>query len=194
MSRSDVMSLISMNEKNSKNHKGAAALSAVPLFMAGERRSDPAVIKSLRMFRPSKKLGERNESKKLVHNGTNDECTSIKKNNVTVDTTTAERKFAPMLSTLNLLPSICLIRIDEIDKKLIAQRSRKLEVTPADVKKELSNIQRNMYFSYGKNSVNSVSPQKRIVSNHYKIFLSISNSNNKPYPFYLNRKALSKKV
>lgn len=155
----DIMTLISMDE-NHETLKGIAALNAMPFF--AEKRSDPAVIKSLRMVRIKKPSQINDASNQLVTNNVSNECASIKKNIIVVDEITPERKFAPMLSTLNLLPKIPLRRVDEIEKKFTAQQLRQVKV--ADVKKELSNIQKTMPL-FENNAVNGVSKQS-LVSKH----------------------------
>ncbi|EFN73920.1 hypothetical protein EAG_10024 [Camponotus floridanus] len=159
VSSNDIITLFSadMDENKRETIKGSAYTAAAQLIITTERRSDPAVLKSLRMYRPqnSKKKPSRisqilqknllNKSKDT--NNANRDCTEQQgTNNIT--------KFAPMLSTLNLNPKIVLTRTDEIDRKL-TNRSKKQQqrLSSGDITSELINIKTTMPFSPNSKSV-----------------------------------------
>ncbi|XP_011307014.1 uncharacterized protein [Fopius arisanus] len=134
-------------DENKKETIKASAYPATPLRILTEKRSDPAVLKSLRMFRPQNtKVVQKN----ILNNKTKDNVTNNNSNSVA--------KFAPMLSTLNLNPKIVLTRADEIDRKLL--QSKKPSLSPGDLSSELRNIQKKMTFSPHKNSINSFHKRK----------------------------------
>lgn len=155
VSSNDIITLFSadMDENKRETIKGSAYTAAAQLIITTtERRSDPAVLKSLRMYRPqnSKKKPSRisqilqknllNKSKD-TNNGNRVDCTEQQgTNNIA--------KFAPMLSTLNLNPKIVLTRTDEIDRKL-TNRSKKQQqrLSSGDITSELINIKTTMPFS-----------------------------------------------
>ncbi|EZA47798.1 hypothetical protein X777_15231 [Ooceraea biroi] len=155
VSSNDMITLFSadMDENKRETIKGSAYTAAAQLIIT-ERRSDPAVLKSLRMFRPqnSKKpprisqILQKNllNKNKDTNNGRSDEQQAT--NNIA--------KFAPMLSTLNLNPKIVLTRTDEIDRKL-ANRVKKQQqrLSSGDITNELINIQKTMPFSSNNKSV-----------------------------------------
>jgi signal recognition particle GTPase len=162
-SSSDIMTLFSadMDENKRETIKGSAAFNAAQLIIT-EKRSDPEVIKSLRMFRPhAKKLTQINKkSSNSVHTAIKKkENNNVNENNVNGMPT----KFAPMLSTLNLNPKIALRRVDEIDKKLATQQKKQQQVTAGDLSNELRNIQKTISFSTNKNPLTGFSKQKTLV-------------------------------
>ncbi|XP_014213027.1 mucin-19 [Copidosoma floridanum] len=127
-----------------------------------EKRSNPEVIKSLRMFRPhGKKLSQINNEKAEppIANGI-----QPKRENGHVDENESKlKKFAPMLSTLNLNPKISLRRVDDkVPKKLsVQQKKRKNKqsvVTAGDLSNELRNIKKSIPFT--KSALTSFAKQK----------------------------------
>ncbi|XP_018306429.1 mucin-4 isoform X2 [Mycetomoellerius zeteki] len=151
VSSNDIITLFSadMDENKRETIKGSAYTAAAP-FIITERRSDPAVLKTLRMFRPqsSKKptrisqILQKNllNKNKDTNNGNRTDAEQQATNNIT--------KFAPLLSTLNLNPKIVLTRADETDLKL-ASRGKKPQqrLSSGDITSELINIQKTMPFS-----------------------------------------------
>ncbi|KYN41035.1 hypothetical protein ALC56_04628 [Trachymyrmex septentrionalis] len=151
VSSNDIITLFSadMDENKRETIKGSAYTAAAP-FIITERRSDPAVLKTLRMFRPqsSKKptrisqILQKNllNKNKDTNNGNRTDAEQQATNNIT--------KFAPLLSTLNLNPKIVLTRADEADLKL-ASRGKKPQqrLSSGDITSELINIQKTMPFS-----------------------------------------------
>ncbi|XP_015111213.1 mucin-5AC [Diachasma alloeum] len=143
-----------MDENKRETIKGSAYPSA-PLRILTEKRSDPAVLKSLRMFRhQNTKVVQKN----ILNNKTKDNVANNNSNSVA--------KFAPMLSTLNLNPKIVLTRADEIDRKLL--QSKKPTLSTGDLTSELMNIQKKMTFSPHKNSINSFHKRKSDPNNKNK--------------------------
>ncbi|XP_043253441.1 uncharacterized protein LOC122397971 isoform X2 [Colletes gigas] len=156
VSSNDIITLFSadMDENKRETIKGSAYTAAAPLIIT-ERRSDPAVLKSLRMFRPQNSKKPTRISQILQKNLLN----KSKDNNNLENNTNNVTKFAPMLSTLNLNPKIVLTRTDEVDRKLI--RSKKQQrLSTGDITSELMNIQKNMPFSPNKNAMSTYQKQK----------------------------------
>ncbi|KAK2589097.1 hypothetical protein KPH14_001924 [Odynerus spinipes] len=161
VSTNDIITLFSadMDETKRETIKGSAYTAAAPLIIT-ERRSDPAVLKSLRMFRPQNakkppriaQILQKNLLNKSKDNKPNEESNNV-------------AKFAPMLSTLNLNPKIVLTRADEIDRKLV--RSKKQQrLSTGDITSELINIQKTMPFSPNKNVMTTFQKQKNCSSNN----------------------------
>ncbi|KAI4484504.1 hypothetical protein M0804_007070 [Polistes exclamans] len=161
VSTNDIITLFSadMDESKRETIKGSAYTAAAPLIIT-ERRSDPAVLKSLRMFRPQNakkptriaQILQKNLLNKSKDNKLNEEASSV-------------AKFAPMLSTLNLSPKIVLTRADEIDRKLV--RSKKQQrLSTGDITSELINIQKTMPFSPNKNVMTTFQKQKNCTGNN----------------------------
>ncbi|KAL2713832.1 serine-rich adhesin for platelets-like isoform X2 [Vespula squamosa] len=161
VSTNDIITLFSadMDESKRETIKGSAYTAAAPLIIT-ERRSDPAVLKSLRMFRPQNakkptriaQILQKNLLNKSKDNKLNEESSSV-------------AKFAPMLSTLNLSPKIVLTRADEIDRKLV--RSKKQQrLSTGDITSELINIQKTMPFSPNKNVMTTFQKQKNCTGNN----------------------------
>lgn len=156
VSSNDIITLFSadMDENKRETIKGSAYTAAAPLIIT-ERRSDPAVLKSLRMFRPQNSKKPTRISQILQKNLLN----KSKDNNNLENNASSVTKFAPMLSTLNLNPKIVLTRADEIDGRLI--RSKKQQrLSSGDITSELMNIQKNMPFSPNKNAMSTYQKQK----------------------------------
>ncbi|KAL6444661.1 hypothetical protein ACFW04_002032 [Cataglyphis niger] len=161
VSSNDIITLFSadMDENKRETIKGSAYTAAAQLIITTtERRSDPAVLKSLRMYRPqnSKKKPSKisqilqknllNKSKD-TNNGNRMDCTEQQgTNNIA--------KFAPMLSTLNLNPKIVLTRTDEVDRKLTNHSKKQQQrLSSGDITSELINIKTTMPFSPNNKSV-----------------------------------------
>ena len=181
-SNSDIMTLFSadMDENKRETIKGSAAFNAAQLIIS-EKRSDPEVIKSLRMFRPnSKKLVQINEKindavvvvKTNNNNNNNNNINngvSKKKENSKPGQNAGNKpgskssKFAPMLSTLNLNPKIALRRVDEIDKKLNIQHKKQQAVTASDLSNEIRNIQKTITFTTNKNPLTAFQKQRALI-------------------------------
>lgn len=145
----DIITLFSadMDENKRETIKASAYPAAAQLRILTEKRSDPAVLKSLRMFRP--------QNAKVIQNNILNNKT---KDNVTNNNANSVAKFAPMLSTLNLNPKIVLTRADEIDRKVL--QSKKLTLSAGDLSTELINIQKKLTFSQHKNSLNPYHKRK----------------------------------
>ncbi|XP_015599580.1 uncharacterized protein LOC107269825 [Cephus cinctus] len=154
MSSNDIITLFSadMDENKRETIKGSAYASAGPLIIS-EKRSDPAVLKSLRMFRPHNAKKPTRIAQILQKNLLNKN-----KDNNNVSNNSNITKFAPMLSSLNLNPKIVLTRADEVDKKL-AQSKKQLSA--GDITSELRNIQKSMPFSPNKNAIGTYQKQKQ---------------------------------
>ncbi|KAI4497985.1 hypothetical protein M0802_006809 [Mischocyttarus mexicanus] len=161
VSTNDIITLFSadMDESKRETIKGSTYTAAAPLIIT-ERRSDPAVLKSLRMFRPQNakkptriaQILQKNLLNKSKDNKLNEEASNV-------------AKFAPMLSTLNLSPKIVLTRADEIDRKLV--RSKKQQrLSSGDITSELINIQKTMPFSPNKNVMTTFQKQKNCTGNN----------------------------
>ncbi|XP_047355373.1 serine-rich adhesin for platelets-like isoform X1 [Vespa velutina] len=161
VSTNDIITLFSadMDESKRETIKGSAYTAAAPLIIT-ERRSDPAVLKSLRMFRPQNakkptriaQILQKNLLNKSKDNKLNEESSSV-------------AKFAPMLSTLNLSPKIVLTRADEIDRKLVRSK-KKQRLSTGDITSELINIQKTMPFSPNKNVMTTFQKQKNCTGNN----------------------------
>ncbi|XP_070157004.1 serine-rich adhesin for platelets isoform X2 [Polyergus mexicanus] len=175
VSSNDIITLFSadMDENKRETIKGSAYTAAAQLIITTtERRSDPAVLKSLRMYRPqnSKKKSSRisqilqknllNKSKD-TNNGNRIDCTEQQgTNNIA--------KFAPMLSTLNLNPKIVLTRTDEADRKLTSRSKKQQQrLSSGDITSELINIKTTMPFSPNNKSVMTYQKKQKehVVSN-----------------------------
>ncbi|XP_053974335.1 uncharacterized protein LOC128874079 isoform X1 [Hylaeus volcanicus] len=155
VSSNDIITLFSadMDENKRETIKGSAYTAAAPLIIT-ERRSDPAVLKSLRMFRPQNSKKPTRISQILQKNLLNKSKDNNLENNANSVT-----KFAPMLSTLNLNPKIVLTRADEIDRRLICSKKQQ-RLSTGDITSELMNIQKNMPFSPNKNAMSTYQKQK----------------------------------
>ncbi|XP_029034336.2 uncharacterized protein LOC114871918 isoform X2 [Osmia bicornis bicornis] len=156
VSSNDIITLFSadMDESKRETIKGSAYTAAAPLIIT-ERRSDPAVLKSLRMFRPQNSKKPTRISQILQKNLLN----KSKDNNNLENNANSVAKFAPMLSTLNLNPKIVLTRADEVDRKLIRAKKQQ-RLSSGDITSELMNIQKNMPFSPNKNAISTYQKQK----------------------------------
>ncbi|XP_031778585.1 serine-rich adhesin for platelets isoform X6 [Nasonia vitripennis] len=160
-SSNDIMTIFSadMDENNRETIKGSAAFNAANLIM--EKRTNPEVIKTLRMYRPNnKKLSQINQKNAICKNNV-----SIKKENNNVSENNANgltTKFAPMLSTLNLNPKISLRRVDEIDKRIVIHRRQQQAqaVNAGALSNRIRNIQKTMSLSKG--SLAGFSKQKAL--------------------------------
>ncbi|XP_036149144.1 uncharacterized protein LOC105836382 isoform X2 [Monomorium pharaonis] len=159
VSSNDIITLFSadMDENKRETIKGSAYTAAAQLIItAGEtlpRRSDPAVLKSLRMFRSKKtsrisQILQKNllNKNKDTNNGNRTDTEQQATNNIS--------KFAPMLNTLNLNPKIVLTRTDEPDCKLTSRAKKSQQrLSSGDITSELMNIQKTMPFSPNKNVI-----------------------------------------
>ncbi|XP_058795476.1 uncharacterized protein LOC131666651 [Phymastichus coffea] len=148
------MTLFSADESKHETITGSAAFNAAQIII--NKRSDPEVIKSLRMFRPSnKKVSSFNQ--KAINNG-------IKKKEHNADEKNTNdnlpKKFAPMLSTINLSPKIPLRRVDEVEKHLLNKKTISTSINTLDLSNELRHIQENMPFSSTKSSLTNYQKQK----------------------------------
>ncbi|XP_066586072.1 streptococcal hemagglutinin-like [Prorops nasuta] len=146
VSSNDIITLFSadMDENKRETIKGSAYTAAAPSLIITEKRSDPAVLKSLRMFRPQNAKKPRRISQILQKN-----ILSKRKDNNNIllseEDTGNVKKFAPMLSTLNLNPQIILTRSDEIDGKLSRVKKKQQPIlSTGDITSELINIQKSM--------------------------------------------------
>lgn len=162
-----MMTLFSADEKNHETITGSAAFSAAKISI-GMKRSDPEVTKTLRMFRKcNKKFSLMNQK---TTNGVS--SVKIKKEYNNTDENSANnampKKFAPMLSTINLSPKIALRRVDEVDKHLLCSKGK---VSAIDLSNELRHIQKTMPFSPSKNSMSGFSKQK--VNNKFTLTMSM---------------------
>ena len=153
VSSNDIITLFSadLDENKRETIKGSAYTAAAPLIIT-EKRSDPAVLKSLRMFRPKNAKKSRQISQILQKNLLN----KNKDNNNLNQNSNSPTKFAPMLSTLNLNPKIVLTRADEVDRK---GKPSKKQFSRSDLTSKLMNIQKTIPFSQNKNPINNY--QKR---------------------------------
>ncbi|XP_012055049.1 PREDICTED: uncharacterized protein LOC105618119 [Atta cephalotes] len=151
VSSNDIITLFSadMDENKRETIKGSAYTAAAP-FIITERRSDPAVLKTLRMFRPQSSKKPTRISQILQKNllNKNKDTNSGNRTDAEQQATNNITKFAPLLSTLNLNPKIVLTRADEADLKL-ASRGKKPQqrLSSGDITSELINIQKTMPFS-----------------------------------------------
>lgn len=147
VSSNDIITLFSadLDENRRETIKGSAYTAAAPLIIT-EKRSDPAVLKSLRMFRPknSKKPRITQILQKNLLNKSKD-------NNNMSDNSNSPTKFAPMLSTLNLNPKIVLTRADESEKK--KGKASKKQFSRNDLSTKLLSIQKTMPFAQNKKSI-----------------------------------------
>lgn len=150
VSSNDIITLFSadMDENKRETIKGSAYTAAAP-FIITERRSDPAVLKTLRMFRPQSSKKPTRISQILQKNllNKNKDTNSGNRTDAEQQATNNITKFAPLLSTLNLNPKIVLTRADEADLKL-ASRGKKPQqrLSSGDITSELINIQKTMPF------------------------------------------------
>ncbi|XP_012277290.1 uncharacterized protein LOC105698028 isoform X2 [Orussus abietinus] len=155
VSSNDIITLFSadMDENKRETIKGSAYTAAAPLIIT-EKRSDPAVLKSLRMFRPqnAKKPTRIAQilQKNIINKGKDNGSSNV----------AAVNKFAPMLGSLNLNPKIVLTRTDEADLK--ASPTKKQPLSAGDITSELMNIQKSMPFSPNKNNIGTYQKQKSL--------------------------------
>ena len=158
VSSNDIITLFSadMDENKRETIKGSTYAAAAPLILT-DKRSDPAVLKSLRMFRPHNAKKPTRMAQILQKNLLNKSKDSNNPSNN--NNTSNVAKFAPMLSTLNLNPKIVLTRADEVDRKLM-QTNKKPQLSVGDISSELINIQKTMPFSPHKNSIGSFHKRK----------------------------------
>ncbi|XP_029177143.1 LOW QUALITY PROTEIN: uncharacterized protein LOC114945203 [Nylanderia fulva] len=161
VSSNDIITLFSADmDENKETIKGSAYTAAAQLIITTERRSDPAVLKTLRMYRPqnSKKISQilqKNMLNKDTSNGNRVDCAEQQATNNIV-------KFAPMLSTLNLNPKIVLTRADEADRNLMNRKKQQQRLSTGDITNELINIKTTMPFS--PNNKNVMTYQKKQTS------------------------------
>lgn len=156
VSSNDIITLFSadMDENKRETIKGSAYTAAAPLIIT-ERRSDPAVLKSLRMFRPQNSKKPTRISQILQKNLLNK---SKDNNNLENSAANNVTKFAPMLSTLNLNPKIVLTRADEIDRKLIRAKKQQ-RLSSGDITSELINTEKHAVLAQQEHLVH-VSPSE----------------------------------
>ncbi|XP_077278451.1 uncharacterized protein LOC143906317 isoform X1 [Temnothorax americanus] len=158
VSSNDIITLFSadMDENKRETIKGSAYTAAAQLIIT-ERRSDPAVLKSLRMFRPQSSKKPSRISQILQKNllNKNKDVNNSSRTDAEQQATNNIAKFAPMLSTLNLNPKIVLTRTDEVDRKLTsrAKKQQQQRLSSGDITSELINIQKSMPFSPNNKSV-----------------------------------------
>lgn len=170
VSSNDIITLFAadMDENKRETIKGSAYTAATQLIIT-ERRSDPAVLKSLRMFRPqsSKKPSRISQilQKNLI-NKNKDTNNGNRTEHVEQQATNNIAKFAPMLSTLNLNPKIVLTRADEVDRKLTSRgKKQQKRLSSGDITNELMNIQKTMPFSPNKSVITYQKKQKQNAAN-----------------------------
>ncbi|XP_051167475.1 uncharacterized protein LOC127285478 isoform X3 [Leptopilina boulardi] len=160
VSSNDIITLFSadLDENKRETIKGSTYTAAAPLIIT-EKRSDPDVLKSLRMFRPKNSKKPR-ISQILQKNLLN----KSKDNNNINDNSNSPTKYAPMLSTLNLNPKIVLTRTDDVQGK---RKPTKKQFNRNDLTTKLINIQKTMPFHQNKNSIVTYQKQRngRINSN-----------------------------
>ncbi|XP_034944742.1 LOW QUALITY PROTEIN: formin-J-like [Chelonus insularis] len=162
VSSNDIITLFSadMDENKRETIKASTYTAAAPLMISEKRRSDPAVLKSLRMFRPKNAKNSTSRitqilPKNILSNNNNNNNKNKDSNVINAGNV---KKFAPMLSTLNLNPKIILTRDDEIDRKLL--QSKKQNLNTSDISSELIHIQKTMPFVSHKNSIGSFHKRK----------------------------------
>lgn len=160
VSSNDIITLFSadLDENKRETIKGSSYTAAAPLIIT-EKRSDPAVLKSLRMFRPKNSKKPR-LSQILQKNLLN----KSKDNNNINDNSNSPTKYAPMLSTLNLNPKIVLTRTDDVQGK---RKPTKKQFNRNDLTSKLMNIQKAIPFHQNKNSMVAFQKQRigRVNSN-----------------------------
>lgn len=164
VSSNDIITLFSadMDENKRETIKGSAYTAAAQLIIT-ERRSDPAVLKSLRMFRPQTSKKPSRISQILQKNllNKNKDANNSNRADAEQQTTNNIAKFAPMLSTLNLNPKIVLTRTDEADHKLTSRAKKQQQrLSSGDITTELINIQKTMPFSPNKSVITYQKKQK----------------------------------
>jgi len=165
VSSNDIITLFSadMDENKRETIKGSAYTAAAQLILT-ERRSDPAVLKSLRMFRPQSTKKPSRISQILQKNllNKNKDTNNGNRTDAEQQATNNIAKFAPMLSTLNLNPKIVLTRTDEADRKLTSRgKKQQQRLSSGDITSELINIQKTMPFSPNKSVMTYQKKQKQ---------------------------------
>lgn len=153
VSSNDIITLFSadLDENKRETIKGSAYTAAAPLIIT-EKRSDPAVLKSLRMFRP------KNSKKPIISQLFQKNLTNKSKDNNNInENSNSPTKYAPMLSTLNLNPKIVLTRTDEAEKK---RKSTKKQFNRNDLTSKLMNIKKTMPFAHNKNTLVTYQKQR----------------------------------